>query len=202
MIQILLILLQGGIDSSSQETDSGNSESQEESVTETECERMVLVEGEDLGESSSDTSIPGPSDRREKIASFLKDERERKMTPRLSAEAQHLSFMKEEVTLKRKMLEKMDAMDQELLKQSNKMAKTMESIATAMTGCMQIMQTMVQKQQQPYQYPPSSSSTMHFSSYKQQPYHCFPRQMTPRQINSRGADTETAREGESFLELL
>ncbi len=62
------------------------------------------------------------------------------MNPRRSTEAQQLVIMKEEVTLKRKMAEKMEVMYQNLLNQSNKMQKTMDTIATAMTGCMHMMQ--------------------------------------------------------------
>ncbi len=48
------------------------------------------------------TSTPVASDRRQKIAQFLKDEREKKMTPRVSLEAQQLKCVKEDLEWKRK----------------------------------------------------------------------------------------------------
>ena len=70
------------------------------------------------------------------------------MAPKISSETQKLHCLKEELMLKRKMCERAELVDKEFLEHSNKMAKTMESVASTMSGCFQLMTSMFQAQMQ------------------------------------------------------
>ena len=97
---------------------------------------------------TSDKVHKSNQDRRNKISSFLKDQREKKMAPKISSETQKLHCLKEELMLKRKMCEWAELVDKEFLEHSSKMAKTMESVASTMSGCFQLMTSMFQAQMQ------------------------------------------------------
>ena len=88
------------------------------------------------------------SGRREKIEKFLSDQREKKMATKISIESQQLNCLKEDLALKRKFAEQEEAIEKELLAESKKMTSTMEHMASAMTNCFQMMQTMLQTQVQ------------------------------------------------------
>ena len=125
------------------------------------------------GEGNNDTLItlkePDGSNRRAKIAAYLKDQQEKKMTPKLTIEKQHLSLFKEDLALKRKMMETSGNVDQQFLQNTSKMAKTMEDVASAITGCLDLMTRMYQSQQQthiPYGVP--QAPPMH--TYSEMPY--------------------------------
>jgi hypothetical protein len=59
-----------------------------------------------------------------------------------------MSF-KEDFALKRKIMETSGNVDQQFLDNTSKMAKTMEGVGNAITGCLDLMTRMYQTQQQP-----------------------------------------------------
>ena len=71
------------------------------------------------------------------------------MTPKLRIEKQHLSLLKEDLALKRKMMETSGNVDQQFLNNTSKMAKTMEDVGSAITGCLDLMRRMYQSKKQP-----------------------------------------------------
>ena len=109
-------------------------------------------------------------DRRAKISKFLKDQKERKMSHKLSLEQQQLNCMKDDLTLQRKMCERDEAANEAFVEHISKIAKTMEDVASAMTGCFQTMSAMFQTQMQqqaqmqqhlPQRYNAPSGNGMH-----------------------------------------
>ena len=124
---------------------------------------------------------PNGSNRREKIAAYLKDEQEKKMTPKLTIEKQDLSLFKEDLALKRKMMETSGNIDQQFLQNTSKMAKTMEDVGSAITGCLDLMTRMYQSQQQqthisygvPQPPPMRTYSEMPYGLNQYFPSNCF-----------------------------
>ena len=92
----------------------------------------------------------GVTNRREKIAEFLKDSKEKKMTSRCSIEKQQLTLMKEDLSLKRKLSETTNSVDQQFLQNKNKMIKTMENLGNAVSSCVDLMKRMHDSQQAPF----------------------------------------------------
>ena len=70
-----------------------------------EIERLFGKDDEDNNDTPSASKEPHGSNRREKIAAYLKDQQEKKMTPKLNIEKQHLSLFKEDLALKIKIME-------------------------------------------------------------------------------------------------
>ena len=89
----------------------------------------------------------GVTNRREKIAEFLKDSKEKKMTSRCSIEKQQLTLMKEDLSLKRKLSETTNSVDQQFLQNNNKMIKTMENLGNAVSNCVDLMKRIHDSQQ-------------------------------------------------------
>ena len=87
---------------------------------------MFGKDDEDNNDTPSASKEPYGSNRREKIAAYLKDQQEKKMTPKLNIEKQHLSLFKEDLALKRKIMETSGNVDQQFLDNTSKMAKTMD----------------------------------------------------------------------------
>ena len=103
------------------------------------AENDMLIENDDLMPKTT-------NERREKIEKFLKEDRERKMNHKIPVQSQQLHVMKEDLALKRKVAEQSESADKEYLAHAVKMSKTMETMAGAMQGCLQMMTTMIQMQ--------------------------------------------------------
>ena len=71
------------------------------------------------------------------------------MTSRCSIEKQQLTLMKEDLSLKRKLSETTNSVDQEFLQNNNKMIKTMENLGNAISNCVDLMKRMHDSQQAP-----------------------------------------------------
>ena len=97
------------------------------------AENDMLIENDDLMPKTT-------NERRDKIEKFLKEDRERKMNHKIPV------VMKEDLVLKRKVAEQSESADKEYLAHAVKMSKTMETMAGAMQGCLQMMTTMIQMQ--------------------------------------------------------
>ena len=102
-------------------------------------ENDMLIENEDLMPKTT-------NERRDKIEKFLREDRERKMNHKIPVQSQQLRVMKEDLALKRKVAEQSESADKEYLCHAVKMSKTMETMAGAMQGCLQMMTTMIQMQ--------------------------------------------------------
>ena len=125
------------------------------------------------------------------------------MMSRKSFESQQLSFMREDVSLKRKFAEQAETMDKECLQHAKKMTTSMEHMTEAMTGCMGCMQricTMQMHQQSMlfwnqnamnYIFPPSSS-----------PKFSFQQQGLRRSVAQSSSKPTRNENEESFLNLL
>ena len=99
-----------------------------------EIERLLGKKDEENDDIVPSTSKkPEECGRREKIAACLKGQQEKKMTPKLNIEKQHLSLFKEDLALKRKVMETSENVDQQFLNNTSKMVKTMESAGSAIT---------------------------------------------------------------------
>ena len=82
----------------------------------------------------------GRSDRREKISTFLNQQRARNMGSKKSLESQQLHFLKEDLQLKRKLFEQGETLHNEFISEAKKMTTSMDKMATAMTSCFQMME--------------------------------------------------------------
>ena len=72
-------------------------------------------------------------DRREKISKFLKEKRDQKLNQKLAMETQMFSCAKEELDLKRKILDNIEAAGRELSQTLNKEGKVMETIGNSVS---------------------------------------------------------------------
>jgi hypothetical protein len=87
----------GGIDSSSSSTRNPAETAPHPPLVEDsddEIERLFGKDDEDNNDTPSASKEPHGSNRREKKAAYLKDQQEKKMTPKLNIEKQHLSLFK------------------------------------------------------------------------------------------------------------
>lgn len=82
------------------------------------------------------------------MTTFLKERKEEKMISRDSIPRQQLQIIKEDLHLKRKLIEQAESVDKEFLQHAEKMARTMDTLTGAMTGCFQMMQSMFELQMQ------------------------------------------------------
>ena len=89
------------------------------------------------------------SNRREKIAEFLKDSKDKKINSRCSIEKQQLTLMKEDLSLRRKISETTSIVDQQFLQNNNKMIRTMENLGNAISNCVDLMMRINDNQQAP-----------------------------------------------------
>lgn len=122
------------------------------------------------------------------------------MNPRISTENQQLHYMKEDISLKRKLYERAEAMDQEFLEHAKKNSRIMENMSNAMTDFLQVMTTMMQMQaqvpqQHVYNHPPQSAMAIPSMSYA---HH-----LNPHVQNTNHSKNSTSDHSEgSFLAML
>lgn len=78
--------------------------------------------------SSSKDSSSNNEDRRKKIGKYLKDERHNRLSKKLSLENQQLKLAREDLELKRKLLDRIDQSDADFKDSMSKMAKCIEHV--------------------------------------------------------------------------
>lgn len=83
------------------------------------------------------------NERRKKVDEGLKNRREKKLVSKLSTETQMLNLTKEDVSLKRKLVEKFDQADLEFNVSLNKVLKTMDNFGSAIQKSVGIMAQLV-----------------------------------------------------------
>ena len=165
--------IDNGIDSSAlaEHTQDGSTQRQNSispvpSVTVTQSDNS-LFNNDDESEVSADIPLlPGESDeedavtqqattscsskdRRDKIAKFLKDRKDAKMTKKLNCETQMLNCAKEDLGLKRKIAVDMEKSDNEMSEAMTKVNKTMESIGDSIKHGFALMAEVMKQTQAP-----------------------------------------------------
>ena len=90
-------------------------------------------------------------DRRNQIAKFLKEERHKRMSKKRSFEQQQAAFYQEDLSLKKQLIDKMDAADKEFNNNMAKITRSMETVSSALVQSMNLMTQLIQ-QQPPQQF--------------------------------------------------
>ena len=80
---------------------------------------------------------------REQAGEFLKDRRDKKLTARVVPDTQLLHCAKEDLNLKRKIIEKIEKAEEELNSNIAKVSKTLEGIGEVMKQCVGILSNIV-----------------------------------------------------------
>ena len=172
----------GGIDSSAAPDNSDTTLQLQQQVfndeSDGEIDNLFGIIDEEKAQKSGAFQKQSKGDSREKISKFLNNEKERRMTPKQSLNKQHLSIAKEDLALKRKMIETSDRVDQEFLSNTSKMTKTMEGVGNAITGCFDLMKKMYEGQQKPPAYynsgfPSANYQETPFAFNQYYPSNCF-----------------------------
>ena len=110
-------------------------------------------------ESGSNFEVSNYSDeateRSSKIRKLLKNHKSEKLSSKFGAEAQMLQCYKDDLNLKRKMIENMEASEENFKERISKVNKTIEGIGTAITQSVQLLSELVKVRQNPAprQYP-------------------------------------------------
>ena len=76
---------------------------------------------------------------REKVKTYLKNRRSQKLFTRMGAESQMLQFAKEDLNLKRKLLEQLEKSDADFNQNIAKVGRTMDTISNVMQQCVDIL---------------------------------------------------------------
>lgn len=154
-IIIFIIVCSGGIDSSAY-ADNADKDSVQQVLCDSsddEIDQLFGTADEERADRPSASKEQSENNRRAKIAKFLKDEKDKRMVPKQSVNKQHLNIAKEDLALKRKIMESSEKVDQEFLNNTSKMAKSMESVSRAIADCFDLMKKMHElPQQQPMHY--------------------------------------------------
>ena len=87
----------------------------------------VRVEKEKAEEVSALSDNENDEIKIQQISKYLKDEKAKRLSKRQSSEAQSINLAKEELSLKRRLIERMDAAENEFREQMRKMTNTMET---------------------------------------------------------------------------
>ena len=87
------------------------------------------------------------TERRSKIRKLLENHKSEKLSSKSGAEAQMLQCYKEDLNLKRKMIENMEASEENFKQCISKVSKTIEGIGTAITQSVQLLLELVKVRQ-------------------------------------------------------
>ena len=79
----------------------------------------------------------------EKVKTFLKNHRSQKLSTRMGAEFQMLQFAKEDLNLKRKLLEQLEKLDADFNQNIAKVGHTMDTISNVMQQCLGVLGNLV-----------------------------------------------------------
>ena len=129
-----------GNGSSSMSHEEANSSAQlggQDEFTESDTEATFEDSAKDEAHISS-TQLQASS-HREQAGEFLRDRRDKKLTTRVGPGTQLFQWAKEDLNLKRKMIEKMEKADEELNNNITKVSKTLDGIGEVMKQCVGIL---------------------------------------------------------------
>ena len=79
----------------------------------------------------------------EKVKTFLKNHRSQKLSTRMGAESQVLQFAKEDLNLKRKLLEQLEKLDADFNQNIAKVGRTMDTISNVTQQCLGVLGNLV-----------------------------------------------------------
>ena len=131
------------------------------------------------------------NEHRKNVEELLKNRKDKKLCSKTGSGTQMLNIAKEELSLKRKLVEKLDKSDEEFRASMEKVNKTMENIGNAIQQSVGILSQLVR----PQQYYPNPSQQPYFAQYGS--YSCN-ENVNVNMVNQR----EDASEAEqSFLNL-
>ena len=92
---------------------------------------------------------------REKVKTFLKNRKSQKLSTRMGAESQMLQFAKEDLNLKRKLLEQLEKSDADFNQNIAKVGRTMDTISNVMQQCVGILENLANGPQRYVQFHPN-----------------------------------------------
>ena len=107
----------------------------------------VRVEKEKAEEVSALSDNENDEIKIQQISKYLKDEKAKRLSKRQSSEAQSINLAKEELSLKRRLTERMDAADKEIREQMRKMTNTMEAVGHSISQNLALMTAMMNRAQ-------------------------------------------------------
>ena len=87
---------------------------------------------------------------RKKVEEGLKNRRDKKLSSKLSMDTQLLNISKEELSLKRKLVEQLEKSEEEFNSGMNKVFKSMENISSCIQQTVGILAHLANQQQTPY----------------------------------------------------
>ena len=140
-------------------------------------ERLFNVSAEEQEGTSAISKDQNPADRREKISKFLKDQKEKRMNAKVTVDKQLLNIAREDLALKRKIMETSEKVDEQFLSNNNKMTKTMENVGNAITCCFEMMKKMYEtpsQQQQPVSHDSFQPRIPAYSQVRHNVHQYFP----------------------------
>ena len=79
----------------------------------------------------------------EKVKTFLKNRRSKKLSKRMGAESQMVQFAKEDLNLKRRLLEQLEKSDADFNQNIAKVGRTMDTISNVMQQCLGVLGNLV-----------------------------------------------------------
>ena len=123
-------------------------------------ERLFNVSAEEQEGTSTISKDQKKTDRREKIAKFLKNQKEKRMNAKVTVEKQLVNIAREDLALKRKIMETSEKVDEQFLSNNSKMTKTMENVGNAITCCFEMMKKM-------YETPPKQQQSVSHDNFQQ-----------------------------------
>ena len=105
----------------------------------TELDTEATFEDSVKDEAHTSSTPVQASSHRQQAGEFLRDRRNKKLTARVGPDTQLLQCAKEDLNLKRKMIEKMEKADEELNNNIAKVSKTLDGIGEVMKQCVGIL---------------------------------------------------------------
>ena len=92
---------------------------------------------------NNELKIQQSNDRHTHISKYLKDEKAKRLSKRQASEAQSINMAKEELSLKQRLIDRIDATDTEFREQMRKMTSTMETVGHSISKNLALMTAMI-----------------------------------------------------------
>ena len=137
---------------------------------------------------------------RKKVEEGLKNRRDKKLSSKLSMDTQLLNISKEELSLKRKLVEQLEKSEEEFNSGMNKVFKSMENISSCIQQTVGILAHLANQRQTPYQQqyrPPFSPPSFNQQSV---PQYGHPSQRNVQNENQ--GDEENERVHETYHNII
>ena len=165
------------IESVSRGLDSSDVQDKAESITEVLSEQDEQEEGSSLSETDKNQEEckldETTKKRRAKITEMLNNRTEKKINQKLKSDAQFLNYAKEDLQLKRKLLDRLDKEDSDFKESMTKINKTMETVGESISQSMMLLAQFLRQVNASHM--PSTSMELqhmpHYVAYNNQPFH-------------------------------